>query len=169
MMANTASDIARQKIAEAKKAERAEVNGRKLKNFFRKPQYQIKYSNYLIAGGLLSICATASFIQLKLVEVDDLLNSPDAVGFGAQVQIYDALADVAQLAFMGFAGFVVYACILSLIMSYRIAGPMVAILAYIDELKKGNYTYPRELRKSDELKPIHEGLEELGVALRTRE
>lgn len=167
-MANTASSIARQKIAKEKKAQRASANRRKLQSFFRKPEYQIKYTNYLIGGGLLSICATALFIQFKLAEVDALLNSPEAVGFGGQVQIYDALADVAQLSFIGFAGFVVYACAIGLLMSHRVAGPMVAIIASINELKKGNYNYARELRKRDELKPIQESLQELAVKLRNK-
>ena len=54
-------------------------------------------------------------------------------------------------------------------MSHRIAAPMVEIVAYIDELKKGNYYYARELRQRDELKPIQERLQELAVELRTRE
>ena len=152
--------------AEGQNADLPAENRRSIKNFFKKPKFHLKYTNYFIGGGLLSLAGTAIVIQRKLEDVDVLLNSPEATGLGGQVQIYDALAGVTQVAFIGFASFVVFACILALIMSHRIAGPMIAIVAYIDELRKGNYNYARELRKRDELKPIHEGLQALAADLK---
>ena len=43
---------------------------------------------------------------------------------------------------------------------------MIAIDAYIDEMKRGNYEYRRELRRHDELGPILDNLKQLSRQLK---
>ena len=42
---------------------------------------------------------------------------------------------------------------------------MISIVAFIDELKKGNYGFKRKLRRGDELVPISNSLHELAQLL----
>jgi signal transduction histidine kinase len=53
--------------------------------------------------------------------------------------------------------------------SHRIAGPVVAITAFIEELKKGNYDYGRNLRPNDELTLIMDALHDLAPTLKEKE
>jgi hypothetical protein len=56
-----------------------------------------------------------------------------------------------------------------LMVSHRIADPVVAISAFIEELKKSNYDYGRNLRPGDELTLIMDGLHELRAVLKGKE
>jgi signal transduction histidine kinase len=50
----------------------------------------------------------------------------------------------------------------------RVGGPVVAIRAYIAELRKGNYDYGRKLRDGDELIEILEDLKGLAAELKKK-
>jgi len=70
---------------------------------------------------------------------------------------------------VGFVAFAISSFIFALLVSHRIAGPILAITAYIEELKKGNYSYGRNLRPNDELIQIMDGLHELNAILKDKE
>ncbi len=70
---------------------------------------------------------------------------------------------------MGFVAFAIASFIFALMVSHRIAGPVVAITALISELKKGTYTYGRKLRPNDELTLIMDKLHELKDVLASNE
>jgi len=55
-----------------------------------------------------------------------------------------------------------------LFVEQRIGGPTVAILKFIEELKKGNYEYKRQLRTGDELETIMQGLQDLQQDLKNK-
>ena len=90
-------------------------------------------------------------------------NKPDGRNFkslfarpGTQFKIFFFAAGLGQL-------------ILSLtLMTYRIYGPTVPILRMIESLKQGQYGQTRHLRKTDELKNVMEGLNELSIELKKR-
>lgn len=147
-------------------AEESAKNRRQLKNFFQKPKFHLKFVNLFVLGGFTAMVGAVVLIQLRLLEIDSLLNSSTAMGVGGHLPVYDAFTDVATIALLALAGFVVYACVLALIISHRVAGPTIAIMACIDEIKKGNYDYKRQLRKGDELQPIIDGLHDLSRALK---
>ncbi len=96
------------------------------------------------------------------------MNSALLTDFSTQSQINALMFDVAVLTLVGFILFAIASFIFALIVSHRIAGPMVAIMAYIDELKIGNYDYGRGLRPNDELTLIMDTLHELARVLKER-
>ncbi len=144
-------------------------NRRRLKNFFIKPKYQMKYAFHQIFSGLVFFAVTAGIVHKKLALVDLLMSKTRVMDLATQVQISQVYADIATTFMIGFACFVVYASLLILIMSHRVSGPMVAIVATIEQLIKGNYGYKRTLRHRDELGPIQEHLQELSVQLKAKE
>jgi len=144
-------------------------SSRKLKNFFVKPKYQMKYAWYQIIGGLTLFAVTAGMVYRKLTLIDLLFAKTRTMDIATQVQISQLYADAATTFMIGFAVSVMYAGLLILVMSHRVSGPMIAIVDMIEQLIKGNYGYKRPLRQGDELVPIQEHLQELSVSLRVKE
>jgi len=56
----------------------------------------------------------------------------------------------------------------AIVISHRIAGPMHAIVLYINELRRGNYDSKRGLRPFDELRPIMDELNGLAEDLKNK-
>ncbi|MCZ6616718.1 MAG: hypothetical protein O7E57_01195 [Gammaproteobacteria bacterium] len=144
-------------------------NRRRLRNFFVKPNYQTKYAGYQIGGGLGCFAMTAGLAHAKLAQVDALMAQARIMDVATQVQIGQLYTDIATLFMVGFAGYISYASILILVLSHRVYGPMVAIVAAIEELIKGNYGPVRPLRRNDELVPIHEHLQTLSNRLKEKD
>jgi len=138
---------------------------RKLRSFFFKPRYQIKFGYYMIASGLLFFGCTVFFVRQHLVELDVLLNTAPSATPSVQGQIVDTYAKIMKLTFVGFAGFVSFTVLYSLALSHWVSGPMIAIVSFVEELKKGNYGSSRGLRRYDELRPIMTHLQELAGVL----
>jgi len=144
-------------------------NRRKLKNFFVKPKYQMKYAWYQIVGGTTLFAVTAGMVHLKLALIDLLMAKTRVMDVATQVQISQLYADTATTFMIGFVVFLTYSGLLILVMSHRVSGPMIAIVDTIEQLIKGNYGYKRPLRHGDELMAIQEHLHELSVRLRAKE
>ena len=144
-------------------------NRRSLSRSLIAPSFRIGMLRYFVLGGIGILLATIALIYQQLATVDQLLNSSAAMQHGGHTSIYKSFADITGIALAGFCAFIVYACILAVIFSHRVAGPTTALLACIDELKQGNYEFTRELRKNDLLRPIHDGLRDLGRALKAKE
>jgi hypothetical protein len=146
----------------------ADRNQRHFKNFLFKPKHQINYGYYVIGAGLAFFGATAFFIQRKMAHIDALFNQ----GPGGTVpydQLTGLFADMAGTALFGFFGYVLFCCIYALLICHRVAGPMTAIIDFIEQLQRGNFTYNRPLRRHDELKPIHGALRRLAATLRDKD
>ena len=143
-------------------------NDRKLSNFMLTPQFQLKLTFYYIGVGVAIIAATVAAVFLKFVQVRALMNESVLTDFTTQSQINAILFDIAGMTFIGFVAFAIASFIFALMISHRIAGPMAAIMAYIGELKKGNYSYDRNLRPIDELTIIMDALHELAPALKEK-
>jgi len=144
-------------------------NDRKLSNFLLTPQFQLKLTYYYIGGGLLLIFGTAGTVFYKMSLVRNIMNNAIATDFSAQSQISEHMFHIAQISMVGFVAFAIASFIFALMVSHRIAGPVVAISAFIEELKKGNYDYGRNLRPGDELTLIMDGLHELRAVLKGKE
>ncbi len=69
----------------------------------------------------------------------------------------------------GFLVFVLFSFFFALMMSHRIAGPQVAIKAYLVALKEGDYDYERYLRPNDELTEIMDAVIDLKLVLKERD
>jgi len=109
-----------------------------------------------------------ALIYEKLMTVRHLMNNSPMMDFEVQDRVNELMFESVQISFAGFSAFIIFSFIFALVVSHRIAGPVVAIRAYIAELKAGNYDYQRHLRPRDELKEIMEDLHELAPILRDK-
>ncbi len=142
-----------------------EKDRRRLKNFFLKPKYQLKYVNWLISGAFVTLVGTVGFIHYRLNKIDHLLNADADTPLANQIPVYHAFSDITMIALAGFVTFVLFACALVLLINHRVSGPMIAIVAQIDQLRQGNYKYERKLRNKDELLPIYDAVKDLARTL----
>ena len=164
-----AENVAGAGILKAGETSQDQVNRRKFKNFFVKSRYKVRFVPYFAIGGMVSIAAVGYLIHQRLLAIDELLNNPEAMGISGHIPVYDAFTDITTIALAGFSFMIVYSCLIAVMCSHRVSGPMTAIVACIDEMKRGNFAFARNLRKHDELKPIHEALRELGRVLQEKE
>jgi hypothetical protein len=139
---------------------------RKISNFLLTPKFQLKLTYYYIGAGISIISATGATIFYKMTVIRDIMNNSLVTDFGAQSRISEQMFFIAQISLVGFVAFAITSFIFALMISHRIAGPVLAITAYIGELKKGNYGYERNLRPSDELTLIMDELHALNVVLK---
>ncbi len=143
-------------------------NDRKLSNFLLTPKFQLKLTYYYIGVGLAIISGTIVAVFYKMSVVRDIMNNNVATDFTSQSLISEQMFQIVQISMVGFVAFAIASFIFALMVSHRIAGPVVALTAYIDQLKQGNYDYGRELRPNDELTIIMDGLHELSRTLKER-
>ena len=143
-------------------------NNRKLSNFLLTPKFQLKLTLYFVVAGVGIIAATITAVYLKIMQVRALMNTALLTDFTTQSQINSLMFEVAGITLVGFVLFAIASFIFALMVSHRIAGPMVAILAFINELKIGNYDYRRSLRPYDELTAIMDALHDLAPVLREK-
>ncbi len=141
---------------------------RKVSNLLLTPKFQLNLTYYYIAVGVLIIAATVSGVFYNMLRIRDVMNNSIATDFSSQTQITDLTFQIAQISMLGFVAFAMASFIFALMVSHRIAGPIVAITAYIEEMKKGNYDYGRKLRPDDELTLIMGGLHELNAELKAK-
>jgi len=144
-------------------------SNRNLSNFLLTPQFQMKLTYYYVGIGLLIIIATVATVFFKMAIVQEIMNNRLPGDFSSQSRITEQIFQIAQVAMAGFVTFAMASFIFALMVSHRIAGPVVAINAYIQELKQGNYNYGRKLRPNDELTIIMDGLHELSTALKEKD
>lgn len=141
---------------------------RKLRNFLVTPKFQLKLSLYYIVSGLIIIGIVTALIYGKLMTVRDLMNSSPMMDFEVQNRVNELMLECVQISLLGFAAFILFSFLFALVISHRIAGPVVAIRAYIGQLKAGNYDYQRHLRPRDELMEIMDDLHELAPILKEK-
>ena len=142
---------------------------RKISNFILTPRFQLKLTYYYIGMGVAIIVSTVAGVYLKMMQIQDIMNNSLPTDFSSQSRITEITFQIAQISMVGFVAFAVASFIFALMVSHRIAGPIVAITAYIEELKKGNYDYGRKLRPNDELTLVMDGLHELNAVLKENE
>ena len=143
---------------------------RRLKHFFVKPKYQMKYSNWYIRGAFITLVATTLLVHHILSDITPLLSLDSrelAAQDGALVEIYAAFTNVIMIALAGFVIFTLYACGLAILLNHRVSGPVLALVDRIEQIQAGRYTNPRDLREHDELKPISDALDDLEQSLQS--
>jgi signal transduction histidine kinase len=129
----------------------------------------MKLTFYYIVVGVSILSATVYSVYSKIVAIRELMNTALLTDFTTQGQINTMMFEVVGITIVGFIAFALASFIFALTISHRIAGPTVAILAYIHELKMGNYDYGRKLRANDELTLIMDALHDLTPVLKERE
>lgn len=147
--------------------EKTKADGRNLKSLFVRPGAQFKV--FFLAAGLGQLILSLTFISY-LYFIDYLITS----GFEISGTDPGSMSFLDSLFWMRIVIIVMTAIILGVsfiiltLMTYRIYGPTVPILRMIESLKQGQYGQTRHLRKSDELKNVMEGLNELSIELKKR-
>lgn len=141
------------------------TNKRKLSNFLLTPGFQLKLTLYYISVGVVIILATGGAVYAKFMAVRMLMNDAVLTQFSAQSQINTLMFQIAELSLLGFVLFAITSFIFALMISHRIAGPVVGILAYINALKEGDFKCGRKLRPHDELTVIMDALHDLAGTL----
>lgn len=104
----------------------------------------------------------------KLNELRLLIESEATITINVIQKVNEMVLDTTQLTLIVFGLFVFLSFVYGIIISHRIAGPMIAILYQIREMKSGNYEAGRHLRKYDELQPIMEELHGLAGELKSK-
>ena len=161
-MAEQAIEITKEQAASADKNE----NRRSLTNALVRPKHRVGFLNYFVFGGVAAIGTVIGFVYMRLADIDQILNSSEAMTVGGHIPVYDAFTDVTTIAILGLALFVIYACVIAIILSHRVAGPMTALIDCIEQIKQGKYDFDRQLRKKDELHPVHDALRDLARSLK---
>ncbi len=142
---------------------------RKASNILLTPKFQLKLTYYYIGVGMAIIVATVSGVFFKMMQIRDVMNNSLPTDFSSQTQITDLTFQIAQISMLGFVAFAMASFVFALLVSHRIAGPILAITAYIGEMKKGNYDYGRKLRPNDELSLIMDELHSLNATLKEKQ
>lgn len=139
---------------------------RKIKNYVKTATLSKGYYLHVFAGGITFLGILMLYASRLLGEVNLAVGSiPDAaIATGLQ----DRLMMVAILYFVSFMIFLSCTVFYMIILGQRVGGPIVAICAYIQELRKGNFDARRELRKNDELGPILIELKHLARELKAK-
>ncbi len=145
------------------------TENRKLKNMLVIPELQLKLFGYFAVSGVVFFIGIIFIAFRKLMAVQELMNNSPSMGFEVQLQVNELMNEAVQFTLGGFALYILLTSIFALILSHRIAGPVVAISAFIEELKKSNYDYKRSLRPRDELKQVMGALKELAPMLKDRD
>lgn len=142
---------------------------RKISNMLVQPKFQLKLSFvYMFVGGL--ILSVVGLVVLQITSsVEALMNNNPVIDFRVQGQINDLMLQCVQASLVGFCVFVLFSFVFALVVSHRVAGPQVAIGAYIEALKQGDYDYQRNLRPNDELNDIMDALKALAPILKARD
>ena len=142
---------------------------RKVRNLLIRPKFQLKYMFYFWVSGISVLGVFLLLTYNKLTEVKAAVSSSTNVDFVLQAKVNSSIFEIIIYALITILVFTVITFFYSLIISHRIAGPMVAIKAFVDELVLGNYEYNRNLRKYDELHPLMESVKTLAERLRDKE
>jgi signal transduction histidine kinase len=143
---------------------RAGRNDRTIKNFLKASGSMRTKSAYWLAGGVAFVGVMVVYASQLLGQVYadvELATSPEIAA-----SIQDRLFFVALVFFGSFVAFLASAVLYLLIIGERVGGPVVAICAYIEELRKGNFDHRRTLRDGDELGPIMDSLQALAETLK---
>ena len=137
-------------------------NQRKVRNFILKPLVQFRYVMILCVWGVLGLSYIQGIIIQSMgkfaLEYADQLNLP---GLDIEAAITNA--------WLIFGVSVVLNCLMAvgfgIYISHRFLGPATVILSSLKELKAGNYSHRKSLRKGDELDDVMAEVNELAATL----
>ncbi len=127
------------------------LNQRKARNYILQPVRQFRYVMILCVWGVLGL----SYIQGILIQSMGQF----ALQYAGQMNLpgLDVEAAISN-AWLIFAGSVVLNCLMAIgfgiYISHRFLGPATVIRNSILELKSGNYSHRKTLRKGDELDDV---------------
>lgn len=139
---------------------------RRAVNYIRTAGLSKGYYLHVLAGGVAFLGILMAYASKILSEVNMVVATIPDAALAASLQ--DRLMTVAILFFVCFLSFLLCTVFYMVVLSHRVGGPIVAIVHFINELKKGNYDVKRNLRKNDELVPIMLELQDLAKILKEK-
>ena len=141
---------------------------RKLKNYLIHPSFQIKVAGYFV----LALFAAYGLMILLFYNQFDAIRTTIAESSTTYLKLAEPLNEIflttIWLLTLSYLIFGLVTVFFAIVISHRVAGPMVAIHSLISDLKDGNYASRRTLRPYDDMKQIVDGLNELGESLEKR-
>lgn len=137
-------------------------NQRKIRNYILKPLVQLRYVMILCIWGVLGL----SYIQSIVIESMGKF----ALEYAGQMNLPGLEIESAITnAWLIFGVSVLLNCLMSIAfgiyISHRFLGPASVIRSAVKELKKGNYSHRKNLRKGDELDDVMAEVNELAATL----
>lgn len=142
---------------------------RKIHNLLVTPKFQMKYMFYFWVSGTSVLGAFVFLIYMKLNDIRHSVSNSQIVDFALQARVNSIFFELIIYALIALLIFSIVTFFYSTIITHRVAGPSLAIQAYIAELRRGNYDYQRRLRDYDELHPIMDALKELAGELKRKD
>jgi methyl-accepting chemotaxis protein len=136
------------------------MKNRSIKNYLINPGFQLRIILYFSVIAFSSTAAVILIFYKKFAAVRSLLFENSNISLPLQLAVDGVMFDFIKLSLFSMLFMSVGVCVVGILVTHRIAGPMYAILAYIEDLKKGNYDSKRVLRSYDELAPIMDSLKE---------
>ena len=137
---------------------------RSIINFLKTAGLSKNYYVSVFAGGVAFLGILMTIASTQLSQVNAMAEFITDTHIAAACQ--ERLITAALWVFVSFMFFVVSTVFYMIMLGQRVGGAVVAIVAYIGELKTGNYDAKRELRKNDELGAIMLALRELAESLK---
>ena len=140
---------------------------REVKNFFINKSFQTRFTYYFVALSIALLGLMMVFMNAHINELRVLLANVSGLPMVSQLALEDALSQLYTTAFAFLVLALVGAIAYGIVISHRIAGPMYAILKYIENIRAGKYE-GRKLRPYDELTQIMDALHELADDLKKK-
>ncbi len=141
---------------------------RTAKNYLINRPMQMRMSYYFISISLALVGAGVVYLNYNMSIVRAQIAQIRGLPYSFQMAIESRMS--AMLYFS--LGFLILTLIFNLIygiyISHRVAGPMYAIVHYIENLREGNFDERRALRPTDELRPIMQALNDLADDLKAK-
>ena len=155
---------------QAKSAKENEINKsqntykRKMRNYYLNPPFQLRTAVHVMSSVFITIGVinTMSFWKLAQIRKVTTFAVP---GDGLQSEYMIFMIWVCLATFVGVG---LFSFLVSIVLSHRVAGPIIAIERQLLALCEGQYSKRIHLRKYDELNGIAESVNKLSEVLENK-
>ena len=144
----------------------SDSNKRNFKNYLINPSFQLRISVYFSIAAFAATSFVMFVFYKKFTAIRTLLVGTSDIPVSIQMAVDGIMYDFMRISMFSFLIMILGIVVVGVLVTHRIAGPMYAILAFIEDLKRGNYDSQRNLRPYDELSPIMDSLKELAKTIK---
>ncbi len=144
------------------------ANRRSVKNIIVSPRQQLRYSFVLVIGSCVTL---ALFVGVLIFQINQTITTLGvAYNLDAEVieAIQNSLNSALWMAMILAALSILSSLALSVRLSHKVYGPVVAIKRYLETLMAGNYQARLSLRQGDDLLDLRDALNQLAETLEKR-
>lgn len=143
-------------------------NRRSVKNVLVSPKQQLRYSFVLVIGSCISLTL---FVGVLIFQINQTITTL-GIAYRLDPEVIDAIQKSLNSALwmaMVLAGLTIISSLaLSIRLSHKIYGPVVAIKRYLETLMGGDYKARLTLRQGDDLLDLRDALNQLAETLEKR-